>query len=82
MGDVVCLDEYRKKRDTEEVERLQHELDSLIREQLLEEIEQITFQCYNLTDDEITDLGLTDAMSAYYVVVSPWIFYTADDFDS
>ena len=79
MGDIVYLDEYRKKIETEEIELLQEELNFLIREQLTEDIEHIGFECYNLTDDELLELGLTGVDSAYYVVVSPWIFYTADD---
>ena len=79
MGELVDLEEYRKKVEAEELHSLQEELDFLIREQMLHEIEQIGYDCYDLSNDEKSELGLDIAAQAYYVVVSPWIFYTMDD---
>ena len=79
MGDLVDLEEYKRRRQEEELDALQEELDSLIREQMLYEIEQIGYECYDLTNDEKAELGLNIATQAYYVVVSPWIFYTMGD---
>ena len=79
MGDVVCLESYRKKLEEEEICKLQEELDDIIRDLMMEEIEQIGYECYNLTNEEMAELGLTEPGRAYYVVVSPWVFYQPDD---
>ena len=79
MGDLIDFQKYKDKRVAEELNQLQEELNFLIRQQITEEIEQIGFEYYNLDQDEMQGLGLEGAGPAYYVVVSPWIFYMADD---
>ena len=79
MGNVVYLDEYRKKRELEELTSLEEELEFLIKEQISQEIEQLQYEYYTLTADEKRDIGLDSHAFACYVVISPWIFFTADD---
>jgi len=88
MAEIIDLQVYRvqkeakeKQEEVDEVEQLKEELDEVIREHIVDEIEHIGFECYDLTDDEKDEIGLDIESSAYYVVVSPWIFYTMDDDD-
>lgn len=79
MSNVVYLDDYRKKRELEELKLLEEELELLIKEQISQDVEQLQYEYYTLTDDEKRDIGLDDHTFACYVVVSPWIFFTTDD---
>ena len=79
MNNVVYLDEYRKERELEELRLLEEELEILVKEQISQEIEQLQYEYYTLTDDEKRDIGLDSHAFACYIVVSPWVFFTTDD---